>query len=82
MISAEVRSSFDTRLTTISRTKIYATVGNEEKVRHLINKFQLPRNHIFNSRNSSFLPDLIRETESREVNLVLNSLSSELLHIS
>ena len=82
MVDAEVRSFFDTRLTTNLRKKIYATVGNDEKVKHLMDKFQLPRNHIFNSRNSSFLPDLMRETNGRGVDLVLNSLSGELLHTS
>ena len=82
MVDAEERSSFDTRLTAISRKKIYATVGNDEKVKHLMDKSQLPKNHIFNSRNSSFLPELMRETEGRGVDLVLNSLSGELLHAS
>lgn len=44
--------------------------------------FQLPRNHIFNSRDHSFLSDLMRETEGKGVDLVLNSLSGELLHAS
>ena len=57
-------------------------MGNEEKVKHLMDKFQLPRNHIFSSRDQSFLPDLMRETEGRGVDLVLNSLSGELLHAS
>lgn len=61
---------------------MYATVGNEDKVRYLMDKFQLPRNHIFNSRDDSFLPDLRRETEGKGVDLVLNSLSGELLHAS
>ena len=42
----------------------------------------MPRNHIFNSRNSSFLQDLKRETNDRGVDFVLNSLSGELLHKS
>ncbi len=57
-------------------------MGNEEKVKHPTDKFQLPRNHIFSSRDQSFLPDLMRETEGRGVDLVLNSLSGELLHTS
>lgn len=82
MVEAEVRNSFHTRWTVISRKKVYATVGNEEKVEYLMDKFQLPRNHIFNSRSSSFLPDVMRETEGRGVDLVLNSLSGERLHTS
>ena len=45
-------------------------------------KFNFPRNHIFNSRNASFLHDLMHETGGRGVDLVLNSLSGELLHTS
>ena len=62
--------------------QIFATVGNNEKVNHLMEKFNLPRNRIFNSRDDSFLVDLMYETQGRGVDLVLNSLSGELLHAS
>jgi NADPH:quinone reductase-like Zn-dependent oxidoreductase len=58
------------------------TVGNEEKVQFLQTEFGIPRNRIFNSHDSSFLPDLMRETDNRGVDLVLNSLSGDLLHVS
>lgn len=60
--------------------EIYATVGNEEKVQYLINTFGIPRNRIFNSRNTSFVEDILRETGDKGVDLALNSLSGELLH--
>lgn len=44
--------------------------------------FGIARNRIFNSRNSSFLADVKRETNCRGVDVVLNSLSGELLHAS
>jgi hypothetical protein len=44
--------------------------------------FQIPRERIFNSRSASFLPSLMRETNNRGADLVLNSLSGELLHAS
>ena len=44
--------------------------------------FGLPRERIFNSRNASFHPDLMRATAGRGVDLVLNSLSGNLLHAS
>ena len=44
--------------------------------------FGLPRDRIFNSRNASFLQDIIRVTDGRGVDVVLNSLSGELLHAS
>ena len=58
------------------------TVGNEEKVQYLMKTFNIPRCCIFNSRNSSFFTDLMRETHNRGVDVVLNSLSGELLHTS
>ncbi|THV54033.1 hypothetical protein BGAL_0036g00320 [Botrytis galanthina] len=62
--------------------EIYATVGNEEKVKYLVERYDIPRSHIFNSRSASFLPDLMRETNGRGVDVVLNSLSGDLLHSS
>ncbi|KEY68502.1 hypothetical protein S7711_08355 [Stachybotrys chartarum IBT 7711] len=62
--------------------KIYATVGNPDKVKYLMDTFGIPRDHIFNSRDSSFYGDLMNSTNGRGVDLVLNSLSGELLHVS
>ena len=59
---------------------IFVTVGNEEKVNYLIDTFDIPRNKIFNSRDSSFVDGIMRETGGAGVDLVLNSLSGELLH--
>jgi NADPH:quinone reductase-like Zn-dependent oxidoreductase len=44
--------------------------------------FGIPRNCIFNSRDESFLKDVMTETDGRGVDIVLNSLSGELLHTS
>ncbi|CAG8903343.1 unnamed protein product [Penicillium egyptiacum] len=60
--------------------EIYATVGNEEKAKYLMDAFGLPRNRILNSRNTSFVEDIMRETNGQGVDLALNSLSGELLH--
>ena len=62
--------------------KIYATVGSEEKAKYLVDTFGIRRDHIFNSRDSSFEHDVLRITEGRGVDLVLNSLAGELLHAS
>lgn len=62
--------------------QIYATVGNEEKVQSLMSTFNIPRHRIFNSRNGEFLPRLMEETNGAGVDVVLNSLSGELLHAS
>ncbi|KAL8721902.1 MAG: hypothetical protein Q9225_001498 [Loekoesia sp. 1 TL-2023] len=60
--------------------KIFATVGSEEKVQHLMATFGLPRNHIFSSRDASFAKGIMRETSEQGVDLALNSLSGDLLH--
>lgn len=68
------------QLAQMAGAEIYATVGNEEKVQYLMDTFGLPRNKILNSRNSSFVEDIMRETNGQGVDLALNSLSGELLH--
>ncbi|KAM0254483.1 hypothetical protein ACHAQJ_006765 [Trichoderma viride] len=60
--------------------EIYTTVGSESKVKYLMDTFHLPRNRIFNSRNESFVQDLLRETNGKGVDVALNSLAGELLH--
>lgn len=62
--------------------EIFCTVGNQEKVDFIMQTFNIPRNRIFNSRDLSFLPDVLRETNNKGVDAVLNSLSGELLHAS
>ncbi|OAL66032.1 polyketide synthase [Trichophyton rubrum] len=69
----------------LSRTigaEIYATVGNEQKRKYLVENHQIPEDHIFDSRSVSFFDDVMRHTNGRGVDLVLNSLSGELLHAS
>lgn len=44
--------------------------------------FNIPRSRIFNSRDDSFLDGVLRETDGQGVDIVLNSLSGELLHAS
>ncbi|VUC25932.1 unnamed protein product [Clonostachys rosea] len=62
--------------------EIFATVGNDEKVQYLQDTFNIPRNRIFNSRDSSFYAGVMRETNGEGVDVVLNSLSGDLLHAS
>ncbi|KAE9377588.1 hypothetical protein N431DRAFT_398541 [Stipitochalara longipes BDJ] len=60
--------------------EIFVTVSTEEKISYLVDRMNIPRNRIFNSRNSSFVDGIMRETQGRGVDLALNSLSGELLH--
>lgn len=59
--------------------EIYATVGSEEKKRHLMDIYGIPEDHIFYSRNASFAQGIMRMTQGRGVDVVLNSLSDDLL---
>lgn len=61
---------------------IYCTVSSEDKIQHLVSSCGIPRSHIFNSRDASFHADLMRATSGKGVDVVLNSLSGELLHAS
>lgn len=61
--------------------EIYATVGTDDKVKHLVEACKIPRHRIFNSRDDSFIEGIMRETGDG-VDVVLNSLSGDLLHAS
>lgn len=61
---------------------VYATVGTEEKRRLLVDEYGIPEEHIFHSRDASFVKGIERVTGGRGVDCVLNSLSGELLRLS
>lgn len=61
---------------------IYATVSNEEKTEYLTKFYGIPRDHIFNSRDSFFLDGIMQSTNGNGVDLVLNSLSGDLFQAS
>ena len=58
------------------------TVGNSDKAQYLNDAFQIPKAHIFDSRSPSFYQGIMNCTAQRGVDIVLNSLSGELLHLS
>ncbi|KAE8333423.1 putative polyketide synthase [Aspergillus sergii] len=62
--------------------KIFATVGSQAKRDHLVKTYGIPPDQIFDSRSASFLPCVLKATEGRGVDVVLNSLYGELLHAS
>jgi NADPH:quinone reductase-like Zn-dependent oxidoreductase len=55
------------------------TVGTDEKRDFLANNFGIPFTHISNSRDASFAKDIRRLTNKRGVDVILNSLTGELL---
>ncbi|RYP42065.1 hypothetical protein DL767_000577 [Monosporascus sp. MG133] len=62
--------------------EIYCTVGSDAKRDYLTENYGIQPSHIFNSRDSSFLPNVLRATDGRGVDVVLNSLSGDLLQAS
>ncbi|KAL8881851.1 MAG: hypothetical protein Q9198_001030, partial [Flavoplaca austrocitrina] len=62
------------------KATIYATVGSVEKQEYLTKFFGIPKENIFDSRSTTFVADLMRQTGGRGVDVALNSLSGELLH--
>ncbi|KAF7596902.1 hypothetical protein BBP40_011947 [Aspergillus hancockii] len=62
--------------------KIYATVGNDAKAKYLNERFGIPFERIFSSHDQSFYTGLMRATDGKGVDIVLNSLAGELFHAS
>ncbi|XP_074602980.1 fatty acid synthase-like [Brevipalpus obovatus] len=62
---------------------IYTTVGTPEKRKFILERFpQLTEANIGNSRDTSFEEMILRETDGRGVDIVLNSLSDDKLQAS
>ena len=62
---------------------VFATVSTNAKKKHLMEAYGLPESHIFNSRDSlQFSQAVLRLTNERGVDVVLNSLAGEALRAS
>ncbi|KAI0415269.1 putative polyketide synthase [Xylaria grammica] len=59
--------------------EIFATVGSVAGRQLLMDEYHIPQDHIFNSRDLSFAKGILRMTNGKGVDVVLNSLSSEAL---
>ncbi|KAF2490207.1 hypothetical protein BU16DRAFT_470125 [Lophium mytilinum] len=59
--------------------EIFCTVSTHEKRDILINTYGIPEDHIFSSRDLSFVKGIMRMTNGKGVNVVLNSLAGEAL---
>ncbi|KAI9150766.1 Compactin diketide synthase mlcB [Paramyrothecium foliicola] len=57
--------------------EIFATVGYDSKKELLMDRFGIPEDHIFWSRNTSFAKGIKRITNGNGVDVVLNSLSGD-----
>ncbi|KAL4863050.1 hypothetical protein BDV12DRAFT_189962 [Aspergillus spectabilis] len=68
------------QLCQMTGAEIFCTVGSDEGVEYLVTSSNIPRSHIFYSADTSFVPALMNVTKNRGVDVVLSSLSGELLH--
>ena len=59
--------------------EIFVTVGSEEKKALMMKAYNIKEDHIFNSRNLDFVKGIMRMTDGRGVDVVLNSLAGEAL---
>ncbi|KAI3336843.1 putative polyketide synthase [Xylariaceae sp. AK1471] len=59
--------------------KIFATVGSMAKRQLLMDEYEIPQDHVFSSRGLSFAKGIMRMTNGKGVDVVLNSLSGEAL---
>ena len=58
------------------------TVGNEEKKQFLVKNFDIPNNRIFSSKNTDFQYEVMKQTDYNGVDIVVNSLTDDLLDAS
>lgn len=62
--------------------EVFVTVGNDEKRTFLKDNFGIPSSHIFNSRSTVFASELMQATQGYGVDVILNSLTGDLLDAS
>ena len=70
------------QLAQLREAEVFVTVGSEWKRELVKELYGLADDHIFNSRDSSFVGDVFHATANRGVDVVLNSLGGELLQHS
>ena len=59
---------------------VYTTVSTEEKKDYLVSELGLSRENIFQSRDTSFVDEVMEATGGKGVDVVINSLTGDLLH--
>lgn len=62
--------------------EVFATVGFDNKKQLLMDEYNIPEDHIFYSRDTSFAQGIMRVTNGYGVDVVLNSLVGESLRAS
>lgn len=61
------------------QAEIFVTVGTEEKRRFLCDNYSIRPDHVFSSRSTDFANNILRMTQGRGVDVILNSLTGEML---
>ncbi|KUL86372.1 hypothetical protein ZTR_08618 [Talaromyces verruculosus] len=61
---------------------VYTTVGSQSKREFLTKEMGIPDDHIFNSRDDSFVDGIMKATGGRGINVIINSLVGDLMHAS
>lgn len=69
-------------LAQLQGARIFVTVGTNEKRRFLVDKYQIPADNIFSSRDNSFARGIMEATSDKGVDVILNSLSGEGLRMT
>ncbi|KAK4072922.1 uncharacterized protein Triagg1_5599 [Trichoderma aggressivum f. europaeum] len=70
------------QLANLVGAEVFATVSTPEKRDLLINEYGVKKDHIFSSRDLSFVKGIMRMTNNRGIDVVLNSLSGDALRAS
>ncbi|KAF2670067.1 hypothetical protein BT63DRAFT_228744 [Microthyrium microscopicum] len=58
---------------------VFATCGNDEKKQFLVDKFGIPEENIFSSKNYRFVDGIMNITNGKGIDIILNSLSGEFI---
>lgn len=66
----------------LAKAEIFTTVSSDAKKAYLVEAFGIKPENVFTSRDTSFLPRIMEATKGRGVDIVLNSLTGDLLHAS
>ncbi|KAI1636501.1 hypothetical protein F4809DRAFT_662452 [Biscogniauxia mediterranea] len=59
--------------------EIFVTVGSPSKRKMIMDRYAIPENHIFSSRATNFKQGILRMTGNHGVDIVLNSLTGDIL---
>lgn len=62
--------------------EVFATVSSRDKRKLLIDEYGIPDDHIFSSRDLSFAAGVMRMTNGKGVDVIVNSLAGEALRAS